>query len=118
MINCAIPMNNDIGGVWQNCLNNIIDTHIDQSQITHISSYYDSTNFSFLMNKHKNNFSVLSSNIQSNTYKFSELEVYLYHFKETNFYFDAITLQESWLSDTIQYNSSVYFQQEAHKYIL
>ena len=104
MINCPIPMNNAnflkyIEGVRQNCLNNIIDTHIDQSQITHISSYYDSKNFSFLMNKHKNNFSVLSSNIQSINSKFSELEAYLYYLNESNFHFSAIALQESWLSD-------------------
>ena len=74
MINSPVPMNNDncikyIGGIRHNCFNNIIDTHIDQSRITYISSYYDSTNFRFLMNKHNNNFS-----LQPINYKFSELE--------------------------------------------
>ena len=65
-----------------NCLKNIIDQNLNTDEenntcrlIKH-SSYYDVEQFKHLAYTHKNEFTVLSSNIQSINAKLNELEIF------------------------------------------
>ena len=63
------------------------------------SPYYDYNQFHRLIQNNKNNFSILSSNIQSLHAKFNELEAFVTYLQSNKFEFSIICLQESWLSE-------------------
>ena len=69
------------------------------AQFNH-SNYYDSDGIDKMFTKHKDDFSLLSLNIQSIESKFSSLISYLSYLSSHSFNFDVICLQESWLSDS------------------
>ena len=64
------------------------------------SSYYDHNLFNKLIQAHKQQFSIMSSNIQSINAKIDELKAFVIEMEQLNFQFDAICLQETWLDDT------------------
>ena len=67
--------------------------------VTSNSPYIDASNLTDHMKTFKNNFTVLTLNIQSLLAKFDKLTEFLSNLASKNFFFSAICLQESWLSD-------------------
>ncbi len=53
----------------------------------------------------RDNFCILSTNIESINAKFGELEVFVQQLREQNFEFIAICIQETWLSVKDDYSS-------------
>ena len=88
-----------------NCLNNIIDQNINTDDETNTcqlikhTSYYDVEQFKHLADTHKDEFTVLSSNIQSINAKLNELEIFTEELQNIDFKFSIICLQESWITD-------------------
>jgi hypothetical protein len=97
----------NIGGVENNSFVKIIDADIDENddmnqvRVIHHSSYYDFENLKSTLNKHKNKFSIFSTNIQSINAKFNELQVFIERLRQVNYAFSAICIQESWLSEGV-----------------
>ena len=93
------------GGVEKNSFINIIESDpdenedTDQPQIIRHSSYYDYENLIPTLCKSKNNFSILSTNIQSINAKIDQLRIFVDILKQHNYVFSAICIQESWLSE-------------------
>ena len=89
-------------GVTQNSLmHNLHLTHREEhnhQDIKH-SSYYDSDKFLKLARSHTNNFSILTTNIESLNSKYDELIVYIEELHKINFKYSVICLQETWLSE-------------------
>ncbi len=78
-----------------------IDENDDQNQ-THIichSPYYDFDRLTSTLHNNKNNFSILSTNMQSINAKIDELRIFLEKLKKINYEFSAICVQESWLAE-------------------
>ena len=109
------------GGIHNNSFKCIRDQNIAQenspNQLTKQSSYYDIDQFTSLAIHYKDYFTVFSSNIQSIHAKFNKLEILIEEFKDINFKFTVICLQECWInnnnsdSSLIQlsgYNSIIY----------
>ena len=91
------------GGPSKNNLNEIIKTFEDSDEEVKIfshSTYYDIDSIKSIPREIKDTFSILSLNVQSLNAKFSSLETLLPIFDEQNIQFDALCLQESWLSDS------------------
>ena len=95
-----------LGGIQNSCLTNLLDvndnsTELNKSQLIHHSSYYDIDKFHLLTNSKTDDFSILSSNIQSINAKFDELEIFLELLNTINFKFSitCICLQETWKSN-------------------
>ena len=63
------------------------------------SSYYDFETLSELLNRKDNNFSILSTNIESINAKFSAIEIFVNSLKEKKLTIDAICFQECWLPE-------------------
>ena len=88
-----------------NCLKNSIDQNINTDDETNTcqlikhTSYYDVEQFKHLADTHKDEFSVLSSNIQSINAKLNELEIFTEELQNTDFKISIICLQESWITD-------------------
>ena len=101
-------LDNDIlkfhGGSDTNSLCNIMqfnnedDDEGNPLQVIKHSSYYDNK-FNSIIDQHKGNFCILSTNIQSINTKFDELYAYIHDLRQHNFEFGAICIQESWMSD-------------------
>ncbi len=108
-----------IGGVVNHSFVNIVDADIDededmnQIQVMHHSSYYDFENLKATLKNYTNKFSIFSTNIQSINAKFNEL-LFLKTFKQSNYIFSAICIQESWLSEG---DDTSQIQLEGYKYI-
>ena len=89
----------------RNCLKNIIDQNINTDDETNTcqlikhASYYDVEQFKHLADIHKDEFTVLSSNIQSINAKLNELEIFTEELQNIDFKFSIICLQESWITD-------------------
>ena len=64
--------------------------------VTHHNDY---DTFNELIINTNDNFSVLSTNVQSINSKFNELEAFVEELGNTNFKFGVICLQETWKSD-------------------
>ena len=64
------------------------------------SSYYNHNLFNKLNQAHKQQFSIMSTNIQFINAKIDELKAFVIEMEHMNFQFDAICLQETWLDDT------------------
>ena len=92
------------GGLEKNSLDRILRQHCNEESIDlHTftsSSYYDHNLFNKLIQAHKQQFSIMSSNIQSINAKIDELKAFVIEMEQLNFQFDAICLQETWLDDT------------------
>ena len=92
-------------GMECNCLKNIIDQNLNTDeennpcQIIKHTSYYDVEQFKHLAYTHKDEFNVLSSNIQSINAKINELEIFTEQLQNIDFKFSIICLQESWITD-------------------
>ncbi len=82
----------------------ISETSIDQLQIIKHSSYYDNETLVPLLTSKKDNFHILCSNIESINAKFDELNIFVQLLREKDFEFDAICLQETWLSEKADYS--------------
>ena len=84
--------------------NNEVRTYSD-------SLYIPTENVEIILSQYLNNFSVFSLNIQSFNSKFDSLLAFLSHLDERGYNFDAICLQETWLSpkcDTSFFNMPGY----------
>jgi hypothetical protein len=63
------------------------------------SPYYNTDDALEVLVPKQNNFSLLSLNCQSLHSKFNQLKIYLEYFAQSNYYFDIICLQETWIGD-------------------
>ena len=63
------------------------------------SPYMDNEQIIKFLSDNSTKFNILSSNIESVRAKFDEISIYVNLLKESNVYFDAICLQECWISD-------------------
>ena len=98
------------GGLPSNSLINILELKNKRNahnelQIMHQSSYFDHAKFKLFAERNKNNFTILSSNIQSINTKIDELVVFINDLSNINFKFSVICLQESGISEN--YDSSL-----------
>ena len=82
-------------GTFQYNADDILDDNLDITD----SLYYDYNQFHRLLQPNKNNFSILSYNIQSLHAKFNELEAFVTDLQSNKFDFSIICLRESWLSE-------------------
>ena len=92
------------GGLEKNSLDRVLQQH-NNDELTDLhaftcSSYYDYNLFNKFTQAHKQQFSVMSTNIQSINAKIDELKAFVTEMEQMNFQFDAICLQETWLDDT------------------
>ena len=94
-----------LGGVENNSFVNIINSDLVENEdnneptlISH-SSYYDYDNLISTLKKNKNQFSILSTNIQSICSKIDELRIFIEMLKISHLEFSAICIQESWLAE-------------------
>ncbi len=94
-----------VGGVENNSFINILhadtddDDNGDQPQIISHSLYYDTDNLISTLTQNKNNFCILSTNIQSLRAKFDELNIFIEHLRTLKLEFSAICTQECCISD-------------------
>ncbi len=94
----------NIGGINGHSLIKVLDPEIDEDEenfpkIINHSSYYDSEKLASTLQKCKNKFTILSTNIQSINAKIDELRLFVENLKTFNFMFSAICVQESWLAE-------------------
>ena len=91
-----------IGGVHNNSLDIILKSGgYDGDELPTIqrSSYYNCTEFSKICEANKDNFSVLSYNIESMHAKLHELDIFIEEVKRFDFKFSVLCFQECWLSN-------------------
>ncbi len=80
-----------VGGVENNSFINILhadtddDDNGDQPQIISHSLYYDTDNLISTLTQNENNFSILSTHIQSLRAKFDELNIFIVDLRTLNF---------------------------------
>ncbi len=89
-----------LGGVESNSFINILETDSDendnsQPQIICHFHYYDSNTFTETLTIRKNEFSILSTNIQSINAKIDELRIFIENRNTSNFAFSTISIQET-----------------------
>ena len=91
----------EFGGVANNSLLNILGNenteHFGNMQP---SVYKDITELIHVLKSKKNNFTILSLNIQSLNSKFDQLKILISVLEECGCKIGAICIQETWLSDT------------------
>ena len=90
------------GGVQQNSLHHVLQTHYDIQnplQIMQGSSFYDTDPFKTLVGNKGNNFSIFSSNIQSINATFNQLEAYVLEPEQMQFHYSVLCLHECWLNN-------------------
>ena len=81
-------------------INNGNNNKNNELHIIRRSSYYYDFEFFYSVIKNNNkHFNILSSNIQSISAKFSELEAFVNDLSSLNFKFSIVHRQECWLSD-------------------
>ena len=91
-----------VGSVRQYSLTSIIEeqnTNTQEHQCTQQSSYYDMDKFSEVAKTRLNDFSILTTTIESLNAKFDELLIHITELKNINFKYSVICLQETWLSE-------------------
>ncbi len=76
---------------------------INQVQVIKHSPYYDNDILVPKLLSMKDNFTILSTNIESINAKHSELEIFVNELREKGFEFSAICIQESWLTTQDNY---------------
>ena len=64
------------------------------------SPYFDLEHFNSFIRDKKNNFTILSTNIESIHSKINDLTIFVEQLREINFEFSAICLQECWITNT------------------
>jgi endonuclease/exonuclease/phosphatase family metal-dependent hydrolase len=79
-------------------LQSVVNDDEDENRFVIESPYIDTDELSGYLKNVKTNFSVLSLNIQSLNAKFNSLLAILENLQEINFMFDAICLQETWIT--------------------
>ena len=105
-----ISPNNDnvleqFGGVEANSLCRLLNTNLHQDHIAdeldvmQLSSYYDDDGLNKLFNDKSDSFSILGLNCQCLNAKFDQINIMVQQLKSKGYEFDAICLQETWLSD-------------------
>ena len=91
----------EFGGVEKNdlmVLTNNIELDENEPRFLHASSYIDMESIHEYIKNNKNNFSIMSVNIECIHSKFEELLTVITFLKESrNFSFSVICLQECWL---------------------
>ena len=91
------------GGIEHNDLNNLLyEKNLNPETVYHIpeqSQYFDLDDIKRHLRKYKNNFSVLSLNIQSINAKFDKINLILCDLLSEDLHFSAICFQESWLKE-------------------
>ena len=98
------------GGIENNYLSKVINPFINNNdnnenyQTLKTSKYYDKATFLEFQKYHKNNFTILSSNIGSIHSKFDLVQTYVDFYRSNDFEFNALCFQECWLSETDQTN--------------
>ena len=99
--NHSIELLNHRGGYLKNNLSHILrnmeDLDVTISCATE-SPYVNPADFVTYISNFKNQFCILSVNIQSIRSKFYSLNVFLRSLAENNFFFNVICVQESWVS--------------------
>jgi len=88
-------------------MNNLIQNlQIDNNEQTlQHSKYYDNSDIPELFSKFRNPFSVLSLNAQSLPSKLNEIKIHLADLGNNGSSYDAICIQEAWLTDKINIQS-------------
>ena len=71
----------------------------DESELFQTSNYYSEESMADIFSANINSFNILSLNCQSINAKIDELKIKLNEMKNRNCVFDAICLQETWLSN-------------------
>ena len=87
-----------VGSVRQYSLTSIIEeqnTNAQEHQCIQQSSYYDIDKFSEVAKTRLNDFSILTTNIESLNAKFDELLIHITELKNINFKYSVICLQET-----------------------
>ena len=103
-----------VGSVRQYSLTSILEeqnTDAHDNQLIQQSSYYDIDKFSEIAKTRLNDFSILTTNIESLNAKFDELLIHITELKKINFTYSVICLQETWLremDDTSLFNIDGY----------
>ena len=88
------------GGVRINSLDHILSLdNDDESTLFQTSNYYSEESMADIFSANINSFNILSLNCQSINAKIDELKIKLNEMKNRNCVFDAICLQETWLSN-------------------
>ena len=88
------------GGVRNNSLDHILSLdNDDESELFQTSNYYSEESMADIFSANINSFNILSLNCQSINAKIDELKIKLNETKNRNCVFDAICLQETWLSN-------------------
>ena len=123
MDNYGLTENDDdvlkaFGGATINNLNSVIDQNdenYDEMQVFRHSSYYDLHTISNSVLPSQNSFNILSLNVQSIYAKFDALTSFLQVLSDKDIIFDAITLQETWLSsaDLSQKEKDAFFYKDS-----
>ena len=81
-------------------LNNDVGNGEESIEIIKHSPYFDNEEFIQFSVDKKNQFTLLSLNIQSINAKFDQLQIFLKKMNEKSFQFDVLCLQETWLNET------------------
>jgi hypothetical protein len=95
-----------LGCIENNSLVNIINPNLEENEndghilISH-SSYYHHDNLISTLTRNKNQFSILSTNIECISAKFDELKMFIEILKQSNLEFSAICIQETWLVEGV-----------------
>ena len=92
-----------IGGVREYSLMSVFEetnTDAQEHQPIPQSSYYDTEKFNQVASTRLHDFSILTTNVESLNAKFDELVVQISELNKINFKYNAICLQETWLSET------------------
>lgn len=98
----------NIGGSSSHSLVEVIE-NIDllaeeEPQMMQHSHYLDDEKLLEMLQANNNNFKCLSLNIQSLNSKFDQLKIFLETLKNSNCHFDALCIQETWISNTADTN--------------
>ena len=108
---------NNVGGVDKNSLLKQIDPYPEEYEeneepvIIDHSSYHDLEDLISVLQKHKNQFSIFSTNIESINSKIDELKIFVEILYSSGVSFSAICIQEAWLkkgSDVSRYQIDGY----------
>ena len=81
-------------------LNNDVGNGEESIEIIKHSPYFDNEEFIQFSVDKRNQFTLLSLNIQSINAKFDQLQIFLKKMNEKSFQFDVLCLQETWLNET------------------
>ena len=88
------------GGLHINSLNHILSSTNDEApEVIQTANYYDQESLAGVFITNINSFNIFSLNCQSINAKIDEIKIKIKQMESVNSTFDAICLQESWLSN-------------------